>query len=87
MLGPSGLRKGLVTFTLDGVHPHDLAQYLASKGVAVRAGHHCAQPLMTHLGVSSTTRASLGLYSTAEDVRRLVQALEDSLAFFVRKRR
>lgn len=85
MLGPAGERKGLVTFTLEGVHPHDLAQFLASKGVAVRAGHHCAQPLMKHLAVSSTTRASLGLYSTESDVRRLAQALEDSLRFFLRR--
>jgi cysteine desulfurase/selenocysteine lyase len=85
MLGPDGGRKGLVTFMLDSVHPHDLAQFLASKNVAVRAGHHCAQPLMDHLGVNSTTRASLGIYSTPEDISRLGQALEESLAFFTRK--
>ncbi len=68
--------KGAVlTFTVDGAHPHDIAQILDRQGVAIRAGHHCAQPLMQHLGVSATARASFGMYNTFEDVDAFLQAL------------
>lgn len=77
-----GKRGGLVTFNLDGVHPHDVATVLDAAGVAVRAGHHCAQPLMRMLGVGSTARASFYLYNTDEDVNALVQALEQAKEFF-----
>jgi cysteine desulfurase/selenocysteine lyase len=66
---------GIVTFTIDGVHPHDIASILDSKGVCVRAGHHCAQPLMDYLGLNSTTRASFAFYNTAEDVQRFVDGI------------
>ena len=59
-----------------GAHPHDISTVVDRKGVAVRAGHHCAQPLMTHLGVTATCRASFGLYNTEAEVDRLVEALE-----------
>ncbi|WP_067619444.1 cysteine desulfurase [Alicyclobacillus acidiphilus] len=75
-------RSGLVTFNLDGVHPHDVATVLDSVGVAVRAGHHCAQPLMRLLGVGSTARASFYLYNTEDDVEALAQALEQAKEFF-----
>jgi cysteine desulfurase / selenocysteine lyase len=65
----------VLAFSLQGAHPHDLAQILDRYGVAIRAGHHCAQPLMTHLGVSATARASFALYNTAEEVDAFVQAL------------
>ena len=68
---------GIVTFTVDGVHPHDIAAILDADHIAVRAGHHCAQPLMQHLGVTSTTRASLMLYNTEEEVRKLAASLRD----------
>jgi cysteine desulfurase/selenocysteine lyase len=66
---------GIFTFTLEGVHPHDIAEILSADGVCVRAGHHCAQPLMQHLGVRSTVRASLMFYNTEEDIDRLAGSL------------
>jgi len=73
---PAERRAGIVSFNLEGVHPHDVAQVLDWEGVAVRAGHHCTQPLMARLGVAATTRASFYLYSTREEVDRLVTGLE-----------
>jgi cysteine desulfurase / selenocysteine lyase len=72
---PLERRAGIVSFNVEGVHPHDVAQVLDWEGVAVRAGHHCTQPLMTKLGVSATTRASFYLYSIPEEVDRLVDGL------------
>ena len=72
---PADRRTGIVSFELEGVHPHDVAQILNWEGVAVRAGHHCTQPLMTRLGVAATTRASFYLYSVPEDVDRLIAGL------------
>jgi len=59
---------GIVTFTIDNVHPHDISEILAADGIAVRAGHHCAQPLLTHLGLNSTARASFAFYNTENEV-------------------
>jgi cysteine desulfurase / selenocysteine lyase len=72
---PPERRAGIVSFNVAGVHPHDVAQILDWEGVAVRAGHHCTQPLMTRLGVAATTRASFYLYSLPDDVDRLVAGL------------
>jgi cysteine desulfurase/selenocysteine lyase len=69
-------RTAVFSFTLAGIHPHDVATVLDSVGVAVRAGHHCAQPLMRRLGVPATTRASCYLYNTTEEIDRLVDGLE-----------
>ena len=70
-------KAAIFSFTLDGAaHPHDISTVLDKKGVAVRAGHHCAGPLMTHLGVSATARASFGLYNTEQEVDVLIDALE-----------
>jgi cysteine desulfurase / selenocysteine lyase len=69
-------RGALVSFTLDGVHPHDVAEILGSQGVCVRAGHHCAQPLMKCLGVGATTRASFAVHTTRADVDALVEGLD-----------
>ena len=66
---------GIFTFTLDGVHPHDIAEILSADGVCIRAGHHCAQPLMQFLGVNSTARASLMFYNTEEEIDRLAESL------------
>ena len=66
---------GIVTFTVDGVHPHDVSEILACDGVAVRAGHHCAQPLLRHLGHSATVRASFAFYNTENEVDRLLASL------------
>jgi cysteine desulfurase / selenocysteine lyase len=73
---PADRRIGIVSFDLEGVHPHDVAQVVDTEGVAVRAGHHCNQPLMTRLGVSATTRASFYLYTLPEEIDRLVDGLE-----------
>jgi cysteine desulfurase/selenocysteine lyase len=77
LYGPADLdRRGSVAaFNLDGVHPHDVAEILGREGVCVRAGHHCAQPLMRRLGVSATSRASFAVHSTHDDVDRLIDAL------------
>ncbi len=75
--GNSATKGAIFSFTLDGAgHPHDISTVVDQKGIAVRAGHHCAQPLMTHLGVTATCRASFGLYNTTEEVDKLVDALE-----------
>ena len=66
---------GIVTFVVDGVHPHDISEILSSDGIAVRAGHHCAQPLLKHLGHLSTTRASLAFYNTEDEIDRFVASL------------
>ena len=66
---------GIVTFTVDGVHPHDISEILAADGVAIRAGHHCAQPLLRHLGLMSTARASIAFYNTEEDVERFLKSV------------
>ena len=70
-----GNHHGIVTFTIDGVHPHDVSEILESDGVNVRAGHHCAQPLLQHLGPRSATRASFMFYNTQEEVERLVRSV------------
>ena len=75
-------RGGILSFELEGVHPHDVSEILDRHGVAVRAGHHCAQPLMERLGVPATTRASLAVYNTADEVDRLVDGLLDARAIF-----
>jgi cysteine desulfurase/selenocysteine lyase len=72
---PPERRAGIVSFNVDGIHPHDVAQVLDSEGVAIRAGHHCCQPLMTKLGVAATNRASFYLYTLPEEIDRLVEGL------------
>lgn len=67
--------NGIITFTVEGVHPHDVSEILACDGVDVRAGHHCAQPLLQHLGYSATVRASFAFYNTENEVDRLLQSL------------
>ncbi len=73
---------GIVSFALDGVHPHDLGTILDEEGVAIRAGHHCAQPLMDHLGVPATARASFGLYSDESDIAALLRGIERTKRIF-----
>lgn len=76
--------KGAVlSFSIEGTHPHDLAQLLDRYGVAVRAGHHCAQPLMQHLGVSATARASFGIYNTAAEVDAFIEALHKARGMLI----
>lgn len=80
--GPKGKRPGLVTFNLGDVHPHDVATVLDAEGVAVRAGHHCCQPLMRKLDVVATNRASFYLYTTSEEIDRLVAGLHRARQVF-----
>ncbi|WP_028561971.1 cysteine desulfurase [Paenibacillus pinihumi] len=80
--GPREGRVGLVTFNIADIHPHDVATVLDTEGIAIRAGHHCCQPLMRWLEVSSTARASFYLYNTEDDVDRLVSSLLKTKEFF-----
>jgi cysteine desulfurase/selenocysteine lyase len=82
LYGPERDRTGLVSFSLPEVHPHDLSQLLDEEGIAIRSGHHCAQPLMRRLGVAATSRASFYLYNTEEEVDALVEALVRAREFF-----
>jgi cysteine desulfurase / selenocysteine lyase len=81
LFGPED-SAGIVSFSLDGVHPHDLGTILDEEGVAIRAGHHCAQPLMDHLGVPATARASFGLYSDESDIDALLRGIERTMRIF-----
>ena len=81
LFGPED-SAGIVSFALDGVHPHDLGTILDEEGVAIRAGHHCAQPLMDHLGVPATARASFGLYSNSSDIAALLRGIERTRRIF-----
>ena len=75
LLGPD-LSSGIVSFAMDGVHPHDIGTILDESGVAIRAGHHCAQPLMSHLGVDATARVSFGIYNDETDIEALLKGLD-----------
>ena len=83
LLGPPAERRGgAISFTLEGVHPHDVAELCGRAGVCIRAGHHCAQPLMREFGVPATARASFHVYNSREDVDRLVDALAEARKIF-----
>jgi cysteine desulfurase/selenocysteine lyase len=82
LLGAGNRRLGVLSFELEGVHPHDLGTILDQYGVAIRAGHHCAQPLMDRLGVPGTARASLGIYNDEADIDALADALEAAARLF-----
>jgi cysteine desulfurase/selenocysteine lyase len=75
LFGPED-SAGIVSFAVEGVHPHDVGTILDESQVAIRAGHHCAQPLMEHLGVDATARASFGVYNGRQDVDALVRGIE-----------
>lgn len=75
-------RTGIVSFTIDGIHPHDVAQVAGEQGVALRAGHHCCQPLMQSLGLTATTRASFALYNGPQDIAALLQSVERARDIF-----
>lgn len=82
ILGTAPGKAPVVSFVVDGVHPHDLGTVLDHEGVAVRAGHHCTQPLMERFGVPATTRASFGLYNTREEVERLADGVRTAISVF-----
>jgi cysteine desulfurase/selenocysteine lyase len=81
LFGPEN-SAGIVSFALEGIHPHDLGTILDEENVAIRAGHHCAQPLMDRLGVPATARASFGLYSDTDDVAALLRGIERTKRIF-----
>ena len=84
IFGPRDLDKrgGAISFAIEGLHPHDVAELLGREGVCIRAGHHCAQPLMRHLGVPATARASFHVYNNRDDIDRLVNALHTARKVF-----
>ncbi|MDA7649968.1 MAG: SufS family cysteine desulfurase [Verrucomicrobiales bacterium] len=82
LVGTAENKVPVVSFTIDSAHPHDIATILDTKGIAVRAGHHCTQPLMKRLGLSATTRASLSFYNTIDEINQLTEALKEISALF-----
>jgi cysteine desulfurase/selenocysteine lyase len=79
LIGTAPDKTSLVSFAVDGVHPHDLGTVLDTRGIAVRTGHHCAMPVMEHFGVAATTRASFGLYNTPDEIEALHDAVQDAI--------
>ena len=84
ILGPTDLenRIGTVAFEIEGVHPHDVGQFLDAQGIAIRVGHHCAQPIHRHFGVYASNRASVGVYNTIEEARELIETVSHVRAYF-----
>ena len=82
IIGQAANKAPIISFELDGIHAHDIGTIVDSKGVAVRAGHHCAQPLMDRYGVAATARASLGMYNNVDDINQLVDALHYAKEIF-----
>jgi cysteine desulfurase/selenocysteine lyase len=82
IFGPEAPRGALVSFTLDGVHPHDLVTFANSRGLALRGGHHCTQPLMRRFGVAATTRASFYFYNTRDEIDQMIEILHAAHRFF-----
>ena len=82
-IGTSQQKIGVISFTLEGIHPHDMGTLLNEKGIAVRTGHHCTMPLMEHLGIPGTTRASLSLYNTEEDIDQLIEGIQFAQSVFL----
>ena len=84
ILGPRENRDriGTVAFDVDGVHPHDVGQFIDAQGIAIRVGHHCAQPVHRHFGLYASNRASSGVYNSVADAQALVEAVSKVRAFF-----
>jgi cysteine desulfurase / selenocysteine lyase len=82
LIGTAKEKVGVLSFVVDGVHPHDLGTLLDNEGIAIRAGHHCAQPLMSRFGVPATARASLAFYNTREDIDALTAGIHKAIEFF-----
>jgi len=76
LIGSARHKASVLSFVMEGVHPHDIGTILDSEGVAVRAGHHCAQPVMARYGLSATVRASFALYNTTQEIDALVAGLK-----------
>jgi len=82
LIGTAKEKTGVLSFVTDGVHPHDLGTILDNEGIAIRAGHHCAQPLMSRFGVPATARASLAFYNTREEIDALTAGIHKAIEFF-----
>jgi len=82
LIGTARERAGVLSFVMEGVHPHDLGTILDREGVAIRTGHHCAQPVMDRFGIAATARASFGVYNTREDVDALVEGIRKAQEVF-----
>jgi cysteine desulfurase/selenocysteine lyase len=82
LIGTAAHKAGILSFVVDGIHPHDLGTILDMEGVAIRAGHHCAMPLMTRFGIPGTARASFALYNTQEDIDALIAGLRKAQKLF-----
>jgi cysteine desulfurase/selenocysteine lyase len=82
LIGRPKHRAGAVSFVIEGVHPHDAGTILDREGIAIRAGHHCSQPVMDFFGVPATVRASFGLYNTRAEVDRLAEGINKVLEVF-----
>ena len=82
LIGTAKQKASVISFTLEGVHPHDIGTILDQEGIAVRTGHHCAQPLMMRFNVPATGRASFGLYNTREEIDALLAGLREVIEVF-----
>jgi len=82
IIGMPAKRSGVISFTVNGVHPHDLGTFLDTRGIAIRTGHHCAQPVMDRMGVPATARASLGMFNTSEELSMLVEGVKQAREMF-----
>ncbi|TML07960.1 MAG: aminotransferase class V-fold PLP-dependent enzyme, partial [Actinobacteria bacterium] len=82
IIGTAKEKASVISFTIEGVHPHDIGTILDQEGIAIRTGHHCAQPLMMRFNVPATGRASFGLYNTREEVDALVSGLRKVIEVF-----
>lgn len=83
IIGNANQRAGLVSFVINGIHPHDLGTIFDQQGIAIRAGHHCAQPLMDRYGVPATARASFGMYNTKKDIDSLIAGIHEAIRIFI----
>ena len=82
IIGEADHKAGLISFVLDQVHPHDIGTMLDAEGVAIRTGHHCAQPVMERFKVPATARASFGMYNTLQEIDVLVEAIHKTIGMF-----
>ena len=82
LIGTAREKAGVLSFVLDGIHPHDIGTILDAEGIAIRAGHHCTQPLMARFGVSATARASLAFYNNKEEIDSLVKGVDRAIEVF-----
>src|SRR5690606_9680894 len=82
LIGTGAHKAGILSFVVEGIHPHDLGTILDAEGVAIRAGHHCAMPIMTYFGIPGTARASLAVYNTPADVDALVRGVRKAQELF-----